>query len=109
MSKEKRRFIRRPYEGEINYSLSVFEFKAVKGLELSGLGLDISLSGVGMITDYPVEKGHVLRFNSGIEQKVGIVKWSRNSVYNFYSAGVQFFQQPPYPLEPEAQDEFESG
>lgn len=102
---EKRRSPRETYAGEINYSLSVLEFEILKRLELTGLGFDISLSGVGMITDYPVENGHVLKFNSGIEQKVGIVRWSRNSVYNLYATGIQFFQQAPF-LEPEVQAEF---
>lgn len=91
MSMEKRRFIRKPYSEGINYTLRAPEGELFKGLDLSGIGLDISLGGVSLLTDYPVESGHVMKFNSGLEQGIGIVKWSRDSVYNFYSAGVQFF------------------
>ncbi len=90
MSDEKRQSKRNPNDGTISYSVNVLESGSFKRLDLIGIILTISQNELCMITDYPVEKGHVLRFNSGIEQKAGIVKWRKDSVYNFHSVGVKF-------------------
>lgn len=90
MLDERRHFKRNPYDGTISYSVNVLEYGNFKKLDLIGIILNISQDGLCMITDYPVERGHVLRFNSCIEQKAGIVRWRKDSVYNFYSVGVKF-------------------
>jgi hypothetical protein len=83
-----RRFERRPYNETVDFSVSVFEFKELKRLNLKGTGMDINDAGIGIQADYPLEPGHVLRF-SGIGQKTGIVKWSMKSG-NIYRVGLSF-------------------
>lgn len=54
---------------------------------------DMSEAGACMKTDYPVEINSVLIFNSGLEDKTGVVKW-REMVFeeNMYKIGVQFLE-----------------
>jgi len=86
-----RRFERRPYNETIDFSVSVFEFKELKRLNLNGTGMDISDAGIGVRVDYPLEPGHVLRFNGKV-QKAGIVIWSIKSG-NAYRVGIKFVQK----------------
>jgi DNA-binding NtrC family response regulator len=46
--------------------------------EFKGCITDISYSGVGIETSYPLERGHRLSFSSGLGNKTGIVVWSNN-------------------------------
>lgn len=88
---EKRQFERRPFVGTIGYSVSVLEFRELKRLNLRAETVDISEAGLGIITDYPLEPGHVLRFSSGIDQKAGIVSWAMKITDNGrYRVGVRF-------------------
>lgn len=89
--KESRRIKRIKYHGLIDVFVSVLEFKELKRLNLNGTGIDINDAGIGIQVDYPLESGHVLRFN-GIGQKVGIVKWSMKSG-NTYRVGIKFVQK----------------
>ncbi|MBM4140072.1 MAG: hypothetical protein FJ242_01040 [Nitrospira sp.] len=89
--KERRRIKRIKYHGLIDFSVSVLEFKELKRLNLNGTGIDINDAGIGIHVDYPLESGHVLRFN-GIGQKAGIVKWSMK-FGNTYRIGIIFVQK----------------
>jgi hypothetical protein len=87
-----RRFLeRRSHNETIDFSVSVLEFKELKRLNLNGTGIDINDAGIGIQVDYPLEPGHVLRFNR-IGQKTGIVKWSMKSG-NPYRVGIKFLQK----------------
>jgi len=88
---EKRQFERRPFVETIGYSVSVLEFRELRRLNLRAETVDISEAGLGIITDYPLEPGYVLRFSSGIDQKAGIVRWTRKIADDSrYRVGVRF-------------------
>jgi CheY-like chemotaxis protein len=52
----------------------------------------INISGTGMLllTRYPVSAGNRLRFSFGVEESQGVVVWSRKNAYQQYSAGIVF-------------------
>lgn len=83
-----RRFERRPYRETLEYSLSVLEVNESKRFDLKGEAIDISDEGICIQTDYPLEPGHKLWFNDGIE-RAGIVRWCIR-VDNRYRAGIRF-------------------
>ena len=83
-----RKYDRRPYSQSIDYSLSISESNKRKWLNLKGKAVDISETGIGIQTDYPLAPGHMLWFNSGIEEKAGFVKWS-TKIDNAYRVGIQ--------------------
>jgi cyclopropane fatty-acyl-phospholipid synthase-like methyltransferase len=83
-----RRYERRPCSQTIDYSLSISESKERKWLNLKGKAVDISESGIGIETDYPLAPGHMLWFNGGIEEKAGFVKWCVK-LDDGYRAGIE--------------------
>lgn len=85
----RRQFERRPLMKTINYSVTIFDLGEPKMLNLKGNLIDISNTGGGIRTDYPLEPGHVLTFKEGIGHKAGIVKWSM-IVDNNYRVGIKF-------------------
>jgi SAM-dependent methyltransferase len=87
-NKESRKYERRPFSQVINYSISAFDSKERKFLNLKGNIFDISERGVGIYTDYPLEPGLLLWFNEVIEDKAGFVKWCAK-LEDGYRAGVE--------------------
>ena len=83
-----RKYDRRPFTQTIDYSLSITESNKRKWLNLKGMTVDISDTGIGIQTDYPLAPGHMLWFNSGIEEKAGFVKWS-TKIDNEYRVGIE--------------------
>ncbi|GAB4419726.1 MAG: hypothetical protein OHK0032_15610 [Thermodesulfovibrionales bacterium] len=91
MMEDKRQFKRTSFTETIGYSVSVLEFRELKRLNLKAEAVDISEGGLGIITDYPLEPGHVLRFTGEIEQKAGIVSWAMKIGDNSrYRVGIKF-------------------
>jgi hypothetical protein len=72
----------------------VNEGGAPKSLSLSGDVVDISSGGIGLMTDYPLEPGHLISFDSQLDEvvhKTGIVKWTTATAGNYlHRAGVEF-------------------
>ncbi len=83
-----RRYERKPYAQTIDYSLSVSESRERKWLNMKGKAVDISETGIGIQTDYPLAPGHMLWFNGGIEEKAGFVRWCEK-LDNEYRAGIE--------------------
>jgi len=85
---EQRAAERIPFNEKIDFLLPVSDFREIKALSLTCNAIDISSTGMGIVVDYPLEPGHVLKFNS-FTPPFGIVRWSRKLNGN-YRAGVQF-------------------
>lgn len=85
---EKRASERIPFNDKIDFLLPVNDFREIKELSLSCNAIDISSTGMGIAVDYPLEPGHVLKFNC-FTPPFGIVRWCRKVNEN-YRAGVQF-------------------
>lgn len=87
-SQDGRRYERKPSSQTIDYSLSVSEDRERKWLNLKGKAVDISDTGIGIQTDYPLAPGHMLWFNRGVEEKAGFVRWCMK-LDNEYRAGIE--------------------
>lgn len=85
---EKRASERTHFNEKIDFMLPVNDFREITTLSLTGNAVDIMSTGIGIVVDYPLEPGHVLRFNR-FTHPFGIVRWSRKLDGN-YRAGVQF-------------------
>jgi extracellular factor (EF) 3-hydroxypalmitic acid methyl ester biosynthesis protein len=70
-----RRYERKPYSETVNYSVSILEAKDRKWLTLKGKSIDKSETGICIETDQPLSPGHILWFDSSIEDKAGFVRW----------------------------------
>lgn len=85
---EKRTYRRTHCRKIIQYSVSVFYNWELKS-DLEADIIDLSKSGAGITTCYPLYPGNILRFNNILENTSGIVKWSRKHSINF-RAGIKF-------------------
>ncbi|MFN3478754.1 MAG: PilZ domain-containing protein [Thermodesulfovibrionales bacterium] len=86
---ERRVFSRKEEQSEIEYTVTVLDLKELKKLTKKALIVDLSEGGVGIITDYPLEPGHILTFVNGFSNKIGIVRWSDRED-SHYRVGVKF-------------------
>jgi len=87
---ERRGVERRPHLNSIRYSVTVLEFRDRRRVDLRGEVVDISDRGIGIKTDFPLERGHVLTFNDNIGHPTGVVAWSLRVQNNGYRVGVKF-------------------
>jgi hypothetical protein len=89
---DKRKYKRMACEGPLSFSLSVVDFKSLKKINSRGTCLDISDYGIGFLTDYPLEPGHILKIQLELPSvDAGMVKWS-DKVNGNYRVGVFLYK-----------------
>src|SRR4030043_1024730 len=89
-----RRYERKPFVVQIQYYLRESYMGEVKTIHREAVSIDISGGGIGIETDYPLEKGNILYFDPAIrvddlEAVCSIVRWSIRIEYNKYHAGLE--------------------
>jgi CheY-like chemotaxis protein len=98
LTNDKRRSERKFTAKAIAFSTDTFHTMNDKGLErvrLSAEVLDISDTGMGMLTSSALAPGHVITFSNIKEQAAGIVRWSMIADRSdLYRIGIQFI--PPH-------------
>lgn len=90
-----RKDTRTPFIVPVRYSVSVLDMRELKQIHDIAVSVDISTGGLGILTDYPLEEGHVLTFNDEINMnnvtaKSAIVRWTGKIDGNKYRAGLEF-------------------
>ncbi|MBI5188473.1 MAG: PilZ domain-containing protein [Nitrospirae bacterium] len=90
-----REYSRTPFVTPVRYSVSVMDVRELKKIQDTAVSVDISKGGLGMITGYPIETGHVLTFKdeikiNNITAKAAIVKWTGKIDSNKYRVGLKF-------------------
>ena len=89
-----REYKRKPFVRAAKYILNVPEPQEPIGYNLA-VSLDISNGGIGIITEFPLEKGQVVTFEEGIpidmftSKRAAVVRWS-GKVNGKYRAGLKF-------------------
>lgn len=83
---------RRPYAQSMDYSAGVYESGELKVLNLKASVIDISDGGIGLLTDYELKPGYIIRFEKGTKQNIGIVKWSISTGDHSFRAGIEFLK-----------------
>ena len=95
MSTEKRKYERRPYVKPIRfYLIASYTDQSEKNYG-KGVSVDISEKGLGMITNYILNKGDILYFDpvievNGFTESTSIVRWALESEENKYRVGLEF-------------------
>lgn len=87
----KRKHPRKSLSIPITYSVNVLEFLELKKIHKKAMTTDISDKGIGLITDYPLEPGHVLILSNSdrnLSQKIAIVRWAMKS-HDSYRVGLE--------------------
>ncbi|HXX81214.1 MAG TPA: response regulator [Thermodesulfovibrionales bacterium] len=93
-SADRRIQLRRPIKKSVSYTVTVLELGKPVSLTLKGDIIDISATGVGMRTHYPLEPGHFLMFSIEAELKSGVVKWASMPDDSYmYRVGIEFLDR----------------
>ena len=79
----------------IRYSAVVFNLRELRKISDTAVSVDIGNGGVGILTGYLLEKGHVVIFENEIEvdnskAKVATVRWVNKAGDGKYRVGLKF-------------------
>jgi hypothetical protein len=92
---ELRKNTREPLEISVQYSVLVSKFWELEKITDTAVSVDISRGGIGLLTSFMLEAGHVMFFNDeidvdGINARIAVVKWVDRSGDNRYRVGLKF-------------------
>lgn len=90
--KEKRKHAREPYNISFDLTVLLTESTEFQRLAATGKAVDKSPAGLGIITDFPLEPGHVLEWDDQHKKgtlHIAMVKWALQ-IENYYRAGLIF-------------------
>ena len=90
MFEEKRQSERKSHDEEIGFRVVFTESDELKKMHTEGRIVNISNSGLGLITEYPLEPGHVLEWDDKHKKgklHLASVRWAREHGAGFV-AGV---------------------
>ena len=88
--KKKRKFPRTPYYESINFFITVIDQGETKRWTLQAKSVDISDSGIGLLTNYPLKESQVISFGDDLANKTGVVVWSTMFDSKVCRAGIKF-------------------
>ena len=79
----------------IRYSAVVCNLRELRKISDTAVFVDISNGGIGFLTSYQLEKGHVVIFENELEinngkAKVAVVRWVNKAEDDKYRAGLKF-------------------
>ncbi|RMG73281.1 MAG: PilZ domain-containing protein [Nitrospirae bacterium] len=89
---ERRRQKRKPVRYDIRYTVTDLQTTYASVVEAKGTIVDISPEGFGIITTYPLRKGHVITIRGDKSEGIpdyGMVRWSGKEK-NLIRAGLSF-------------------
>ena len=95
MRTELREHARSPLEITVQYSVIVSKFRALEKITDTAVSVDISRGGIGLLTRFLLEAGHVMVFNNeidvdGMTARIAVVKWVDRSDDTRYRVGLKF-------------------
>lgn len=88
----KRMHEREPYNGPISFTVLFMDDVAFMREHTSGEVLDASKAGLGLVTPFPLEVGHVLEWNDKHQEgrlHIALVRWAQKQK-DLYRAGALF-------------------
>jgi len=75
--KKSRKHARKPWSEKIYFQTSVIHEGVSTRLSVEADTVDISDSGVGFLTQYPLKESQVISFDEKLENRLGVVAWSK--------------------------------
>jgi len=96
-SEFRRKYVREYHVSIIRYYLNVLDMEKPKEVYGTGVLVDISAGGLGLLTQYPLEVGHFLLFEDGnmmnnITAKASVVRWTREIEDKTFRVGLEFVE-----------------
>ncbi|MDP3111057.1 MAG: hypothetical protein Q8M71_03005 [Thermodesulfovibrionales bacterium] len=86
---KKRKFERVPYDDTINFSVLFTESEELKKIDAEGKIINTSQAGIGIVTNFPLEAGHVLQWVDKHQKDklhMASVRWSQE-LDDYFRAG----------------------
>lgn len=80
---------RERYEGAVDITLNVIKAHTIEEVRYHADIVDISHGGLGVISDFPLERGFV-RLNGELGSRSGVVVWSGKIGNDKYRSGIRF-------------------
>ena len=79
----------------VQYSVVISKLKEINKITDSAVAVDISTGGIGLITSFLLEPGHVMIFDNdikvnGVTAKIAVVRWVDRSNNSKYRVGLKF-------------------
>ncbi|KAF0143903.1 MAG: hypothetical protein FD156_2285 [Nitrospirae bacterium] len=91
-SGEKRESERTPYNDTITFSVLFTESEDLKKIEIEGKIINTTQAGIGIVTNFPLEAGHVLQWADEHQKgklHMASVRWSQE-LEDYFRAGAMF-------------------
>jgi len=88
--KKSRKHPRKPWKEKIFFQTSVIHQGVNTRLSVEAEALDISDSGIGFLTPYPLRESQVISFDEKLDKKIGVVAWSKMIDEESCRVGVKF-------------------
>ena len=85
-----RKHPRNPFDEEVGFGISIIHEGIFTRFSLKGQGVDLSDGGIGLLTAYPLRENQVIGFGGEMDNKIGIVAWSRMMGKESFRVGVRF-------------------
>jgi len=84
-----RQYKRERFEGTVVITLNVIKAHTIEEVRFPADIVDISHGGIGVVSDFPLERGFV-RLNGELGNKSGVVVWSGKIGNDKYRSGIRF-------------------
>ena len=88
--KKSRKHPREPYDEKVCFQMSIIDNGSISRKFLEAQAVDISDSGIGLLSSYPLNESQIIGFDEKNENKTGVVTWSKMIDDNICRAGVKF-------------------
>ena len=88
--KKSRRTPRKPYNEIVWFQMTVIEEGASMRRSLEAQAIDISDTGIGLVTGHSLKESQVISFDGKMDNRMGVVVWSKITEDGKCMAGVRF-------------------
>jgi DNA-binding NtrC family response regulator len=85
-----RKHPREPYGEKVCFQMSIIDNGSISRKFLEAQAVDISDSGIGLLSSYPLNESQIIGFDEKNKNKTGVVTWSRMIDGDICRAGVKF-------------------
>jgi hypothetical protein len=93
--KDLRNDARNPFVEALEYSVTVTDYKEPQKIEDIAVCVDLSSNGIGILTNHPLQAGHIVDFRKSEKEDTQVakraeVKWAVKIDESIYRAGLKF-------------------
>jgi len=88
--KKSRKHPRKPFGERVKFQMSVIDQGNFIRWSLEAQGVDLSDSGIGLLSQYPMKESQVVGFDEKMDNRTGVVVWSKMVDEDNCRVGIRF-------------------